>query len=248
MQHLSFGIFKRKGDPQYEKAMDALSELYAESKIEVPSLKTELSSLDAIKSKFKLEFKQNIRLDEHKKYLTDAISILISEGERYLKQNEWDTLLSELRNAKKKLEKLTYEVPVAEIYYQSLNITDAGMRAIDTIARLKYRHKEYEGAIALHILLSTLNAAEPLYWYHLGICFQDAGFYDKAAKTYICCHILDPKNIASRIFSAECYLELKDKNKAREQFDEATVLVEVLAEKSPWDKHLKFIKKRIEHR
>lgn len=247
MQYLSLRISRRKTDPKYEKAIDALSEKYVESTIEEPSSKPGLLSPEARKNKLKQEFKNSVRMDEHEKYLADSISILMSDGKRHLKQEEWDNLLKELQKAKKKINKLSYKDTLPETLYPTLGITDSGMKSIDTVARLKYRYKEYDSAIALHVLLTTLNAEEPLYWYHLGIAFQDAEMYDKAIKAYSICHIMDPENIATYIFSAECYLKQDNIKYARLEYEEAVKLVDLLDNKGPWKKHLKYIEQTIEN-
>lgn len=246
MQYLSIGILRKKTDPKYEKAIDALAEKYAESQIDVPSPSAELLTREARKKKLKYEFRKQVELEEYEKHLVDAVAVLLNDGPRHLKQEEWEHLLRELRKAKKKLRKIDYKENLAEPLYPSLGITASGMRSIDTIARLKYRFKEYKNAISLHVLLATLNGGEPLFWYHLAICFQEAKIFEKATTAYSFCHILDPDNIAAYVFSAECFLELNNKKEAKPVYEEAVKLVAQQNKKSYWNRHLKYIQECLE--
>jgi hypothetical protein len=234
-------------DGKYEKFLENLATQYAETICDqAPSSSSQLLSPIAQKNRYKEEFKNNVRLEDLKKYLVQAVSILINEGAKFLDKPVWQNLQNELIYSKNTLSELSFKDNLPEILYPSLGISDQSLSAIDFLSKELYRRQEYSKSASLNVLLITLNGTESKYWYNLGMSFQEAENYDKAILAYACCRLLDSENIGACLFSAECYLYQDNKEEAKLELKEGERLFNHLSDKTLWDSFIINLKACIE--
>lgn len=232
-------------DDKYEQALESLANQYAETMCAQEPDSALLSPVAKL-NKYKEEFKSSVRLEDLKKHLVQAVSILVTEGSKFLEKPAWENLQNELINSKNTLSELSFEDNLPETLYTSLGITEQSLDAIDSIAKELYQLQEYSKAASLNVLLITLNGIEPKYWYNLGMSFQEAENYEKAILAYTCCRILDPENIGACLFCAECYLYQDNKQEAKLELEEGEKLFNKLTDKTPWDSFINNLKVCVE--
>lgn len=230
----------------YKAELDRIAEAYAQHEAESPSVTSHLLSKEQAVERFKRNFKEAVRLDEQQALLKQAVKCIVQEGKKYLSTEEWEHLSTEVLKASDALAKLTYQDPIPEKLFPALGMTEQGMNEIDAISREKYKEENYSSALALNALLTTLDAGALIYWLHLGICYQDSGFYEKAIKAYSICHILNPLHIPAWLFCSECYCKAHNKGDAKIEYEAALQLISFLSDKAFWQDHLRILKKELQ--
>ncbi len=227
---------------EYERILDKLAAQYVDNFCDDHAPGSEFFPLGTKKKRCKEEFKENFRMEELGNYLKEAVSLLFNEGKQHLDDENWEVLYNELLSAKKAFLELSLGDEMPNILYPRLGFTNRGLEAIDSMARKLYTLKEYTKAISLNVFLTILNGEQSIYWYNLGICFQEVENYEKAILAYGCCKEIDPKNIGPYLFSAECELGLNNRENAKFQLEESEKLVNILAVKDPWDQLVSSLK------
>lgn len=79
------------------------------------------------------------------------------------------------------------------------------------------QENEYGKAYGLTVLLTTLAPHVQSYWIAEGICLSELGRYEEAAAIFEGAKILEEENPAPYAYSVDCYLKLKEKEKAKEE-------------------------------
>ncbi len=243
--HSDFGAYSATAvqDPEYEAELEKIADAYAKEEAESLTSISKLLSKEQAKNHLKQEFKAAVNLEEHQILLKRAISCILDDGKRYLEKEEWDLLFSEISHASDVLSKLSYQEDLPETLFPYLGITQKGMDLIDAICRAKYQDENFSLAIALNALLTTLDPGTLSYWLHLGISYQESGFFEKAIKAYSICHLLDPSYLPAWIFCSECYYKLHDKEDARIEYEEASLIAASRKDKARWEEPLSYLKK-----
>lgn len=240
--HGEFNI-KVSQDPEYEMALEKLAEDYADQEAESLVQSSQLFTKTQAKLHLKKQFKEAVLLPEQQTLLNQAVRCVLEDGKRYLGEEDWGVLSSEMSHASEILSKLSYQEEIPEKLFPFLGMTQKGMNAIDTIARAKYKEENFSAALALNALLATLNPETLIYWLHLGICYQDCGFFEKATRAYSVCHLLDPTHIPAWIFCAECYHKVHHEDDAKIEYEEVTRIVASLEDATPWKETLTDLKR-----
>ncbi len=208
----------------YIKEIDRLAEQYAEEMGWDSPNGNGLLPPAVKKEKLKLEFKDQIKVDELKEHLARAFEIIGNEGKILLNETEWELLEGELSHAAEIMENFAYDTVLSTNYAKFLGITAPSLQAIDDLASLKFEQKPEE-ALSLLALLTTLEEDNPESWFELGMCFQKLNRHEKALQAYASCLGIDPNHVGSKVFSAVCSLKLDQFREARKFYQEAKRLV-----------------------
>jgi len=230
---------------KYEPIINNLAEKFAENESN-STISSPLLNKEQVKTRLKLEFKEAVRLEEQYTLLKQAVRLILSEGQNYLSQEEWDQLSSDIAKAQEKLSTLSIYDEIPEKLYPFLGITEASLDAVEKISRQKYQEENYGAAAALCAFLTTIDPENFSYWLHLGVCYQEAGFNEKAIKAFSICHLLDPLEITPWILCTECYVRAHNKDDAKLEFEEARRMISKLEDTKPWDEHLIYLKRIID--
>jgi tetratricopeptide (TPR) repeat protein len=232
-------------DPDFEDTLEKIAEEYAQKESETLVYTSPLIPKEQVKNHLKNEFKSSVRIEDQQILLTNAVRCISQEGKRYLSEAEWNLLSKEIARAAEVIAGMDYQEEIPEILYLYLGMTQRGLNAIETISRAKYQEENFSLAADLNALLSILNPEEVIYWLHLGISYQDCGFYERAIKAYSICHLLDPKQIKAWILCAECYLNSHEKEEAKIEYEEAVQIAATLENSEPWKDHFEYLKKSL---
>jgi tetratricopeptide (TPR) repeat protein len=230
-------------DPEYEIALEGLSEEYVKDEIEKYVVTSKLLTREQAKNHLKRKFKEAVKMDEQQNLLKQAVRCILQDGKMYLNEEDWALLEKEMDQVSEKMANFNYKEEAPEILFPFLGMTQKGLDAIDRISRKKYEEENFAIAMALNVLLTTFNTPEFIYWFHLGISCQDCGFFDKAIKAYSICQLIDFAHIASWLFCAECYLNMQNKQEAKIKLDEGLKIAETLDDTSKWNDQINYLKR-----
>lgn len=230
-------------DPEFEAELEKIADAYAEEGVENLAAKSQLFGKEQAKNHLKKEFKDTVYLEEQQVLLKKAMRCIVDEGKKYLGKEEWEQLFSEISHASDTLSTLSYQEELPEKLFAYLGMTQSGLDLIDAICRAKYQEENFSLAIALNALLTTLAPETLSYWLHLGISYQECGFFEKAIKAYSICHLLDSSHIPAWILCSECYLKLHNKEDAKIEYEEATLIAASRNDKARWEEPLAYLKK-----
>jgi tetratricopeptide (TPR) repeat protein len=206
-------------DKAYEEVIDKLADEYATREAESYAASTKLLSKEQAKYRLKMQFKEEVRLEDQQSLLSFAVRCITQDGKLYLKEEDWQLLSNEIKISSEKLAKISYKEEIPERLYIFLGFSDKGMELIDMISREKFKEENYSLAQALGALLTILDSYNPSYWLHFGICYQEGGFYEKAIKAYSICHLLDPDSILAWICCSECYIKTNKQDNAKVEYE-----------------------------
>lgn len=142
--------------------------------------------------------------------LKDAVKIIYLRMPNVTKTEDWDRVDTELSNVRTSTENFFNEngsldidpsVSCREIYGFSkktlINIYEFALTLFDT--------NEYNKAVKICTLLTTVAAEIPSFWLALGRGFQFSGQYEKALSIYSQAKKRHPNTAKLYLFSAECY-------------------------------------------
>lgn len=216
----------------YKKTIEKLSEQYAEENFKPDPL----LSPQALKEKLKCDFKEQIGMEDLKGHLDNAYQILQNEGPN-LDPDEWDSLQKELVKAAEILDNFDYETSIDSNFAQFLGISEQSLNIIDRLGRSKFKDQP-EHALSLFVLLSTLEENNPENWFSLGNCFLKQNQTEMALRAYNLCLEMDNNHAGSKAMTISCYLNLKEKSKARTALQEAQKLVADQNLEETWGQYL----------
>lgn len=178
-----------------------------------------LMSWEMQREKYKNEFFEALEMEPLADALNQAVRDLIDEGGNVLDSKEYADLIDEIREAANTFDAFIEENSIPEILNTATGFSLSALANIELIALDFFHRGQVENSINIYTLLTILDGNHADYWYKLGIGLQEVGNLEKALSAYACCHILDPRNIGSYVFSAECYLKQDFRDDAKVELD-----------------------------
>lgn len=176
-----------------------------------------------------LEEAQCVGLCEH---LSLAVTLVQTEGMRFLDKAVYEILLSDLESAGGKISQLTAKDLTSLPLWECLDIKVSSMNALMTLAKGTFAEQRFHDSLALCTLLLTLAPDEADYWFHAGMAAQQIEDYEFAVKAYEAAIALDDALVGPRIFLTECLFVTGRYSEAEEAFSKAKELADK-GEKDP---------------
>lgn len=219
---------KKEGNGNSEDVIDKEIDAYVDAmEIEEedqshPALQSQQMKRAAIKQ----EIREAIKLSGLNEQIILAITILNSEGIKYLSGEANQVLQEDLVEAATRLAHVGVE-EAANINLQTLaHISDESIQSIVRLALAKFTEGRYNDCLALFSLLTLLNPAYWEYWFRLGIVAQKCENDELASRAFAATLELNPNNIGARIFAAQCFIKRKMIDEAKAEIDAAKKLSE----------------------
>ena len=209
------------------------------------SIFTELASLVAEDQADELEGKQQLlmpreqyvkqkktaliyELERENKELLEHMATakhILSENLQILPQEEKGYYAKEFITA---MDRLTHNIEIKQMVtedsWQSLlGFSNKTMFWIYSLGYNLFEEKNYNEALSLFLMLTTLNSTVPDNWIALGLTQKNLSLEDCALNSFNTASLLNPENPTSRYQSAEIYLHLGE-------FDKALIELEALSE------------------
>lgn len=176
--------------------------------------------------------------DEAKQYgfnkeIKNAINLIAMDSTNLTPQ-EAEQIKSDLFKLKKYIDELSIDTNLAENLIQNAAFSQESIDLIFNLAIKKYENENLEECLCLFLLLSFLDATNSEYWYRAGIAAQIFNKYELALTLYTESLMCNPDNIAAKIFSIECYLNLGLMTEAIELLEELKHSIESIELEDKW--------------
>lgn len=165
-----------------------------------------------------------------------AFNILKRELKGHLSKIEYQEIEVEWENGIKSLERkmqahkdanengllFLFNKPLTE----SLEISKKTLDYFYEAGLRLYDHHQFDEAMRVFQFITLLNGLGENVWMALGLCQIELSQFIEAIYSFGMAIWINPNDVLSHIFSAECYLELSEKNYARECLEKAQEILE----------------------
>lgn len=115
-------------------------------------------------------------------------------------------------------------------FQEILGISDESMHSFYQLGEHYSSIGEIQKAKDIFYLLLMLDAEMATYWVALGFCFQQEGAYSEALECYNQGEQVNPQHPAPYLYCGSCYLEIGEKEKAQEEFEQAEFILNEMDE------------------
>jgi tetratricopeptide (TPR) repeat protein len=203
-------------------------------------------SLQAKRSKLEQEVRESLDMSAFGNHIESAIGILKKEGWQSLEKEEFELLVKELDNLSQKLANLKPDSLNNENLTAALTIEQSNLNSILKVGIAKINEGLMSESLSIFTFLSTLDAADPEYWYRLGLVAQKCEQYPLALRAFAAASLLAPDFIGSRVFAAESHLALNQRENALAEIEEAKKLLKTIPNNEEWTKRVADIDTLIE--
>lgn len=177
----------------------------------------------------------SLKLQQH---IAKAVTLLISEGGKFLIQKEYEDLMADLKNMRQKLKNFDFDHLDHKSLKAALFITPESFSSIAKVAICKYEEGSLLESLSILVLLSALGNEKPDYWYKEALVAEECGDYDLAAIAFDHAEHLIPDYIGIHIFAAECAIQRNQFGKAKEELIAAKEILNHLDEKQEWQQSI----------
>lgn len=184
------------------------------------------------------ELKESVDFSEFGSFLEVAVNIFRDEGQSYLGQDDYNTLVKELENLRNQL--VTLDLSHLEDFSlkNALKIPAQTRAFMLKMGIAKFSEELYPASLSIFSFLSAVENDEPDYWYRLGLVAQESERYDLAIKSYQAAAELAPDFIGTKIFTAQCYLNLGEREKALETMVDVKDMMYKTDDSEKWTPHV----------
>lgn len=222
---------------QIEKFLSVYSDLEE-------GLSSKLVSKEMRRARLSQELKQELKFEELGQHLNRAVEILLDEGRKYFPEG-YDQMERDFENGYQKLLELDLNQKINTSDLQDLlQFSPATLSSIVNCAKEKFKEEQYENCLSIFILLTTLDEMNPEYWFRVGIAAQYCENVTLALKVFGVAKYLDPEMIGPRVLSADCYLQLDQRDNAQKEYIEAKKIIEETDVELFWQEYFDVFEKQ----
>jgi tetratricopeptide (TPR) repeat protein len=154
-------------------------------------------------------------------YINKALGLLLNSSPPLLTLENGEQLKRELVAVVEQLESPQFDYSKESFLQQALQISGSSVAVISDVAKRLFSQQQYDDALALYSLLSTLDPGNADCWFQLGMCAQESEKWDLAIRAYGAVIQLAPEFIGAYLFSIECHLKGNDQQAANETWKKA---------------------------
>lgn len=160
--------------------------------------------------------------------ISDDLSRHLSKIEYHEIQNEWKNSIKTLESHINAFKSDKSGQPV--LFEKQLNemcgISETTLAHFYEVGLRLYNQHRLEEAEVVFRLIAMLNTLKENVWISLGLCQKQLSSYVLAIFSFAMAIVMNPENVLSYIHSAECYLELNERNEAKECLISAQEMLE----------------------
>lgn len=187
----------------------------------------QFSSPAELRSKLEQEVRSAAEITEFGDYISLALNILHNESNRYLQEDEYETLIDSLNI-------LEQNFVVEDPDLSSFSIPEESRQLILQVGIAKFNQGLVKDSLAILTLLTTLKPDEPDYWFRLGLIAQKCEKFELASNAFSAASQMVPDFIDIRINAAQMYLDRHMKEEAKLEFEEAKRIFESADVNNQW--------------
>ena len=154
------------------------------------------------------DYRRFLELKPFKDRIILAVATIEQEMQTLLPEEEYESLIAELAHAGKILES------TPEKQGSELGVTTTTLDKLYEFAHKAMKINRMDEAIAILTLLTTLDRSWFRHWFLLGVALQEQKHYKDALEAYEMANTISEEAPLAHLFSAECYYNLADMQKA----------------------------------
>lgn len=200
-----------------------------------------LLTLQSRRAQLEQELRSDVEMSEFGTHLINALNILRNEGKNYLENEEYEQLIQAIDQQNQQIAKLEPSTLNDENLLAALTMSQANLASILKVGIDKYSQGLPNESLSIFSYLSSLDATNPDYWYRLGLVAQTCEQFDLALRAFAATAQITPEFIGNRIFAAQCYLHLDQREAAIKELEAARSLFEKSTPNEEWQKHIEDI-------
>lgn len=237
-----------------EKRLDQAAEglLDEESVYELHA--TPLVSAQQLRAQHKERIKNYLRDNELKRSIGRGFDLIRQDIIEVLTKEQLEPFFAELGkinpraldNPSPKVQKLLAEKSATLTFQDVFELSNEILKQIYTLGYQYFQRKEYEHAIDIFAIVTTLNPFVTEFWNAMALCFQAKQEWTKALDTFAIACTLNENDVSSRISRAYCCLSMQQNEEAMEEL----ALAKEIIDKNPaldneWGEYLKKLKAQV---
>ena len=185
------------------------------------------------------EYRKMLEFAPLKKRITHAMEVVEGPIKEALDIEAYEKLGVELANAADIL------VESPEKQGEELGISQETLDTLFTFAENKLKEQAFDDAAAILTLLTVLDRSWFRHWFFLGVSLQELNVLDEAIKAYEQANEITDLDPLVHIFSAECYADLSDMQKAKLHLDKAKTIMQGLEPNPVWQERVATLETRV---
>jgi len=235
-----------KGESAFQKECRAEAENLAEKRYaEKKALGSPLGD-DMLKEKSVQEYLQEMEMKAVEEHFFTCINHFLDMGRADLEIDQWKRACKNVRQMMSDLPAIDLSSISEETSMQELlGITDETCEAFEEVGKKRFHTEEYLTAVSYFFLLTLFKPDTLNYWKRLGICYHGAEYYEEALIAYENVVMIDPEEISTLLFLADCCIHLNEFEKAGGYLQNATQEIEAKTESEEIIAYSQMLKKAL---
>lgn len=215
---------------------------------------TPLMSAKELKAQHKASIKEFLRDNELKRAIGRGFDLIRQDIIEVLDKDQLEPFFAELGkvnsealdNPSDKVRQKLAEGSLTLTFQEVFDLSNDIIKQIYTLGYQYFQRKEYDKAIDIFSIITTLNPFVTEFWNAMALCFQAKQEWNKAMETFAIACTLNENDVSSRISRAYCCLNLKERAEAIEEF----AIAKAIIDKNPaldveWGRYLNKLKMQI---
>jgi tetratricopeptide (TPR) repeat protein len=236
-------VLPKKPKDRFEKACDASIKKEVDLRLSLLDQRNQLVPLNTRHAKVEQEIRETIDCTPLSQQVTTAVTLLRDEGQIYLKKEDYEALMLDIRNLGFKMDSLDLDHLDAKQLKSAFTISAANLAALQQIGITKFSEKYFLESLAIFTFLTVLEPEQANYWYRLGLVAQKCEQYELALRAHAVVSELAPDFIGTRIFASQCYIEIQQLDQALIELNAAKNISKTVTVEAEWHKRIVDIEK-----
>lgn len=117
------------------------------------------------------------------------------------------------------------------VFKKGLEMTDADVKEMIDESNFYYKHSEWDKAIECILFLIILNPLDSFHYLKLGSILLQQKRWNDAISVFEMASLLNPSDPRPYLYMGSCYIELNDKENAKEAFDNCILQADNIQDK-----------------
>ena len=222
-----------------KKVIDEYVDLAYEEKQAEEAGKLLLLPPEQYKEKLRAEFMKAAKLDDYRKKMEIAYQKIIDVLPEMVSEEQWILIKQDLGQVAKDFDfEEFFEQETSKEYetlQQVFELSDETILWFYRVGKKLYDEHDYSSATAIFTYLSILDPYVYDFWIALGLSKQNEEDFTGAVEAFLSASIMSNDEPASHFYAAECYLAMKDKEKARLEYSKALHLADKNITTHEWE-------------
>lgn len=212
-----------KDDLIIDELVDSQVEALLEEDSYYQMYATPLKPANQVKEEHRKQLKELVSLNDMRSQLDKAQSLILSLMPHFVPPEEFSKIQNEIESAPEHfMQHLQAEGDAEKIFLLQtiFGFSNETLISIYKLAADLFQKGHFEDALAIFTFLSTMAPHVTSYWVAQGVCLQSLNRNEEAIVAFTAAKLLNPSDPVPLSHLIECYLSLKDHEKAKMEQEE----------------------------